>query len=376
MKECGKDECACNIKKKRTHVIKCKNCGKTATVYCNAKFCSDKCRIDYKNRQATIRQQEKRNKNLDGVENIDFVKCCICGMKMTQIGIAHLKNMHNMTTQEYKSLYPDARITSQKYIDKYLTGENNPCSKKNSTQQERKERSPFSKDFYIKRNLSEQNRLDFIENVSKNRETNNCILYYLHRGYSLDDAKRMLHDRQQTFTLDKCIEKYGEEIGKEVFSERQRKWSEKMKEKYKNGEYSTHTYNLSSQAFSSFEIECVRQIVDSLSIDKNDYYAADSSLGQYEIFDNTRHKRYRYDFIYKNKVIEFNGDYWHMNPVKYTAECYNSQLGRTASQQWKYDSYKLDFIKKQGYDTLTVWESDYKNNKEHTIKRCIDFINE
>lgn len=73
-------ECKSHQKERNLHTIICKNCGKEAKVYKNAKFCSDECRIYYKNRQQTLRKQDKRNKELQGTENIDYVKCQICGV--------------------------------------------------------------------------------------------------------------------------------------------------------------------------------------------------------------------------------------------------------------------------------------------------------
>ena len=39
-----------------------------------------------------------------------------------------------------------------------------------------------------------------------------------------EQAKNALAERQRTFTLEKCISKYGEEEGLRRFSERQQKW--------------------------------------------------------------------------------------------------------------------------------------------------------
>jgi hypothetical protein len=39
-----------------------------------------------------------------------------------------------------------------------------------------------------------------------------------------EEAKKALSERQTTFTLAKCILKYGEETGKQRWSDRQAKW--------------------------------------------------------------------------------------------------------------------------------------------------------
>ena len=69
--------------------------------------------------------------------------------------------------------------------------------------------------------------------ASRNSKHNNAtkIDYYLTRGYSEQDAKKALRERQRTFTLEKCIAKYGEEKGRRIYEDRQRRWQDTMKSK-------------------------------------------------------------------------------------------------------------------------------------------------
>lgn len=64
-----------------------------------------------------------------------------------------------------------------------------------------------------------------------------------------------------------------------------------------------------------------------------------------------------------NLVIEYNGDYWHCNPNKYSKEYFHQVKGITAEQLWEYDKNKIDLIKNKGYNLEVVWESDYKSDK-------------
>ena len=48
----------------------------------------------------------------------------------------------------------------------------------------------------------------------------------------------------------------------------------------------------------------------------------------------------------------------------------------TAKQKWDYDKEKEDIIVKKGFKIMSIWESEFKNDKEKTIQKCIDFINE
>jgi hypothetical protein len=64
----------------------------------------------------------------------------------------------------------------------------------------------------------------------KSSETTN-IEYWLNKGYNLNDAKIKLSERQSTFSLKKCIDKYGEVVGTEKFLNRQKKWINTLKNK-------------------------------------------------------------------------------------------------------------------------------------------------
>ena len=35
---------------------------------------------------------------------------------------------------------------------------------------------------------------------------------------------------------------------------------------------------------------------------------------------------------------------------------------------------RFNYIEKEGFEVLVVWENDYKQNKEKTIQECIDFL--
>ncbi len=50
----------------------------------------------------------------------------------------------------------------------------------------------------------------------------NQIGYWLKQGYSEEEAIEKVKERQSTFTLEKCIQKYGEIEGRKRFEERQK----------------------------------------------------------------------------------------------------------------------------------------------------------
>ena len=53
---------------------------------------------------------------------------------------------------------------------------------------------------------------------------NTSIEYYLKKGYSEEESKKLLSERQSTFSLEKCISKHGKDEGTKIFNQRQEKW--------------------------------------------------------------------------------------------------------------------------------------------------------
>lgn len=138
-----------------------------------------------------------------------------------------------MKTDEYKSLYPDAPImalsdkekttlNSGKHMkqEKYkkmfsdkIKGDKNPNHKSKTTESERKSRSPFSKEFIKYENVEnvEEYISTFAKEAIKDRVSDTTLQYYINKGYSTVESEKLLKKRQATFSLEKCIEKHGDE---------------------------------------------------------------------------------------------------------------------------------------------------------------------
>ena len=74
------------------------------------------------------------------------------------------------------------------------------------------------------------------------------------------------------------------------------------------------------------------------------------------------------------KIIEYNGDFWHANPLIYDENFINPVSKLTATDIWDKEARKEDVANLHGYTMLRVWESDYKNNKDKVIQDCINFL--
>ncbi|MFW6246690.1 MAG: hypothetical protein ACOC22_00745 [bacterium] len=345
------------------------------------KICSDECRKAEHNRK----QRVKREENLKGEEGKDYIVCQWCKKRVKRIYGKHIKYNHpNKTSDDYKREFPGYPLYSEKdkenfsrssgkhmkkekyrkMVSEKVKGKNNPNHHTKRTEQERKETSPFSKEFYKKRGMNEEDRHNFINKAMKNRDLDTRIEYYLKRGYTKEKASKALSERQRTFSLEKCIQKYGEKEGKRRWEERQRKWKSKVFNKNKH--ISKGTSKLSEEIID--EIVKYNTNNDELLYGKNEKF----------IFDNNTNRAYKFDLTNKTtkKILEINGIYWHCKPELYEEKYYNKSKKMYAIDIWNYDQYKLDLAKNKGYDIKILWEDDYRKNPDSKIKECIDFIYE
>ena len=271
------------------------------------------------------------------------------------------KRFPNATPEEWQRMLDDAK---QHYLSirKDNSGINNPAHRSKTTELQRKQRSPMCIEFYQLKypNLSSEEQQAML---SKHKESIRekmkdktiqycCVEYWLKKGYSEEEARQIISNNQKTFTLEKCIEKYGYEEGTKRFNERQIKWQKSLHNALKNNATNGKTQ-------SKFANSIIRVI--------KDFYKGEKEF----LLD-----RYSFDYRYKNKLIEFNGDYWHMNPSQFSASDINKTTGLTAQQIWVKDDEKRKIAESNNYQVLTIWESDYTNDAPGVIKKCMDFLNE
>ena len=71
-------------------------------------------------------------------------------------------------------------------------------------------------------------------------------------------------------------------------------------------------------------------------------------------------------------IVEFNGDYWHCNPLYYSASFVHPKKGKTASEIWHEDKKRMTALEENGYRTFTVWENEYSRDRSGVLTRLIE----
>ena len=98
--------------------------------------------------------------------------------------------------------------------------------------------------------------------------------------------------------------------------------------------------------------------------------------GEYSLCDDSKFFRFDFTDLNSNKIIEYNGDDYHGNPKKYLAEDRPNPFRKelTAKEIWDKDNQKIIIANKNGFEVLTVWDSDYKKNKINILNKCLEFL--
>lgn len=275
--------------------------------------------------------------------------CKMCGFLSDNL-TNHVHKIHKLTTQEYKTLYPGAKLVyiseqrratasakslkwfenadnkkmykerfrsiwqKQFWIDKGMTEEE--ATLKVSSLQVRKF-SQKTKDLYSQQRTGSANSMS-IENIAKR---NNC---------SIDEARCFV-------PASKRIKEKHPMYGKHHTLETITKMCAKTPTTFFNKSAGEHELQ-----------EFVASLTDS------------------NVNFNYGISRYNCDVVLNDLkiVIEYFGDYWHCNPEKYERDFYNKRLHTTALERWNKDKAKKEYIESLGFKYHVIWEHDWKNNKE------------
>jgi len=96
----------------------------------------------------------------------------------------------------------------------------------------------------------EDGKAMFNKRTKLNGENNSprSVKYWLNRGYNEIEATEKIKEVQTTFTLEKCIKKHGEIKGNEIYSNRQNKWVNTIKNKSNIDEINSKKNSVSLEA--------------------------------------------------------------------------------------------------------------------------------
>jgi Zn ribbon nucleic-acid-binding protein len=207
-----------------------RNCVSCGTQYKPKKHKQSACSIAcirkiHNRKQAAI----KNAKAIEGIEN-DVPRCLICGYAARALH-GHVLQTHNLTVTQYKAQFnvDDSSLYHASYIDclsARTSGELNPAFDHGG------KFSAFSENFVNYKGLDDKSKsekiMSLVERSNDTKDANSSYTvrkdYYLKQGLTDVEAASALSDRQTTFSLDICVERYGQEQGTNRWKARQQKW--------------------------------------------------------------------------------------------------------------------------------------------------------
>ena len=92
------------------------------------------------------------------------------------------------------------------------------------------------------------------------------------------------------------------------------------------------------------------------------------------IYDHQRTFAYDYTNLTKMKIIEFNGNFWHANPLEYYDENEILFEGKSVKDIWERDRIKLELARAKGFDVMIVWEYEWDNNSTEIFSNILKFL--
>ena len=291
---------------------------------------------------------------------------------------------------------------SEEEFEEWLVQKKDSSSKKTSESFARarqedpdfdKKNSRYCKEFWMRKGHSEEESIQLAyDETAKNRNKLKDIKkedpdyqkgkswvsykYWMKKGMSEDEAKKHVSKLQATFSLEKCIEKHGEEEGRKVWQKRQDKWLKTLDDKTDEEKLEILKKKIfHNKVYSKISVDLFEKIdlLDSELASETKYATKAEGEMQIELPGNTLLKP---DFLFGNKIIEFYGDYWHCNPKVYesTKIIRRGNKKYRASSIWKIDSWREKIFQEFGYDVKVVWEKDYREDPEKIIKDCYNYL--
>lgn len=195
-------------------------------------------------------------------------------------------------------------------------------------------------------------------------EFNMYTEYYEKRGFSPEEAKIKVKNRQTTFSLEKCIERYGEVEGCVRWFARQEKWQHSLSLRTDDEKLESKKRQIVPLGRASRESLAIFEPLKDLLISKclldSDIYYGFEDRKEWFLADKDNF--YLYDFcIPKLKlIIEYQGFVWHPDHRLSSDEIklWKSARGVSGINTQISDGKKRKFAEDKGFRVVYLWGKD------------------
>ena len=211
--------------------------------------------------------------------------------------------------------------------------------------------------------------------------------YWINKGYIESEAIEKVKERQATFSLEKCVEKYGE-MGYNIWKERQDKWQQTINSKsveeietinrrkaitlenqiekhgqelgiikyneflIKKAENFKLGYSKSSR---NFFIKLYKKLRKANIIERKDVYFGVDGSKEYFIFDGEKVRFYDFCIPKLKYMCEYNGVAFHPRSNQFD---WKSAFGMSYEEAFNNDEFKRNLANENGFILDYVWEDE------------------
>lgn len=310
----------------------------------NSKFCSDRCGTAWRN-----------ERKFDGkVEGYDYIVCPdpTCRQKVSEISKLHAQ-MHGFESPTAMAAHYGLPTLKCERIRERMKGAGNPGYQHGG------KLSPWSRK---NPKLTEEKLAEYKEKTKRNRKGTrpNEIQSWIDKGYSEEEARELVRERQRTNSVEKIAQRKG------ISLEEAQEIRNDITEKWFDGLVKSGMFSGSSKVSTELFDELAKTFPTLMYGSKNEKKI------------RLKDKVVRVDCYLPdtNKIIEFYGDYWHANPKLYEAKSVikSGKKAYTAEEKWESDATRTAQLIEKGYDVLIIWESDFRGSREETIEKALSFL--
>lgn len=191
------------------------------------------------------------------------------------------------------------------------------------------------------------------------------LQYYLDKGHSLIVSKELLRESQRTFSLEKCLMKYGEELGLKIYKDRQVKWQNTLNSlpndiKDKIRDAKAVRWGKASKQSLEYFLPLYKKL-RKLGISKDDLYFGITGSNEYRLKGEFGTRIYDFCILSHKIIIEFHGISFHAKTEE-DSKRRNNPFGETLYTSWKNDCYKKLLAIQNGFDIIELWSDEESSN--------------
>lgn len=191
------------------------------------------------------------------------------------------------------------------------------------------------------------------------------LQYYLDKGHSLEISKALLRESQCTFSLEKCLMKYGDDLGLQIFKDRQVKWQNTLNSlpdnvKDRINDAKAVGWGKSSKQSLKYFLPLYKNL-RKLGIPREQLYLGVNGSNEYRLKDKLVTKLYDFCILSHKIIIEFHGIQWHAKTEEDSKQRTNP-FGYTLLASWQNDCYKKSLAIQNGFTIIELWSDEESIN--------------